>query len=102
MRTVLTDKQRQILVFIRDHLLAHGRPPTHRQIMAAFVITSPDGVVAHIDALERKGYVERGRHGTADLRLKGARLELAYTPDEAGFRLAQALGGVASLAEEPA
>ena len=54
----LTTRQRQILNVIRDSL-ASGNAPTIRGIMAAVGINYTNGVVGHIRALQKKGYLGR-------------------------------------------
>lgn len=51
----LTDRQREVLEFIRSNMAFFS--PTVREIAAAMSIKSPNGVAAHLKALERKGYV---------------------------------------------
>lgn len=53
----LTTRQQEVLAFIRQNAYLYG--PTVREIAAALDIKSPNGVVCHIKALERKGYVRR-------------------------------------------
>ena len=53
----VTDKQRQVLDFIRSQQFACG--PTIREIMQHFGFTSPNGAMCHIVALERKGLIRR-------------------------------------------
>jgi repressor LexA len=53
----LTPRQREVLDFIRDRTKSYG--PTIREIMAEFGFTSPNGVVCHLRALERKGRIRR-------------------------------------------
>lgn len=53
----LTARQQEVLAFIRQNACLSG--PTVREIAAALSIKSPNGVVCHIKALERKGYVRR-------------------------------------------
>ena len=53
----LTDRQRDIYEFIKSEIVLHGRPPTVREIMAAFDIKSPNGAQTHVRALEKKGMV---------------------------------------------
>jgi repressor LexA len=53
----LTDRQQEVLEFVRQN--AHLYGPTVREIAAALAIKSPNGVVCHLKALERKGYVRR-------------------------------------------
>lgn len=51
-----------IYEFIRDKIRSRGFGPTVREIGTAFKIRSPNGVVCHLKALERKGYITRGRN----------------------------------------
>lgn len=53
----LTEKQRMLLGYMRDYLAEHGTSATVREIAAAFEITSTNGVICHLKALEKKGYV---------------------------------------------
>lgn len=53
----LTDKQRQVLEFIRANSGMYG--PAVREIAAAFGIKSPNGVSCHLRALEKKGWLKR-------------------------------------------
>jgi len=57
---VLTDRQRQIYNFIREFKEDHGFPPTVRDIGRRFRIRSPNGVMCHLKALEKKGVIRRG------------------------------------------
>lgn len=53
----LTERQNEILSFIKDFLRENGYPPTLRQIGKKFQISSTFGVKRHLDALEKKGYL---------------------------------------------
>jgi repressor LexA len=55
----LTERQTEILAFIRQHIEANGYPPTVREIGRAFEIRSTNGVADHLKSLERKGYLAR-------------------------------------------
>jgi repressor LexA len=55
----LTDKQNKIFIFIRKHIESKGYPPAIRDICNAFSISSPNGVMCHLKALEKKGYINR-------------------------------------------
>jgi len=57
MKKQLTDRQESILIFIQQFLLETGYPPTLRQIGKSFGISSTFGVKRHLDALEKKGYL---------------------------------------------
>ena len=54
----LTDRQREILGFIRAFSAEHGVPPTVREIGGRFRIT-PRAAFDHLRALERKGELRR-------------------------------------------
>lgn len=55
----LTDKQKQILEYIKSSIRERGYPPSVREICKHFNIQSPQGAQRHLIALEKKGYVKR-------------------------------------------
>jgi repressor LexA len=55
----LTARQREIYLFIRDKIRNRGYGPTVREIGAEFDIVSPNGVMCHLKALEKKGLITR-------------------------------------------
>ena len=55
----LTAKQRAIYEFIKHKILSRGYGPTVREIGAGFKIKSPNGVMYHLKALEKKGLITR-------------------------------------------
>src|ERR1700729_949756 len=55
----LTDRQQQVLSYIRQSIVDRGYPPTLREIGAHMGIRSTNGVNDHLRALERKGYLTR-------------------------------------------
>lgn len=55
----LTDRQREVLAFIRDRVRESHRPPTVREIGDHFEIRSTNGVRVILDALEKKGHLKR-------------------------------------------
>jgi repressor LexA len=57
-----TERQMEIYAFIRDKIHTRGFGPTVREIGTAFKIRSPNGVVCHLKALERKGLITRGKN----------------------------------------
>src|SRR5438105_9252669 len=57
--STLTDRQREIYDFIRDKIESRGYGPTVREIGLAFDIKSPNGVMCHLKALEKKGLIKR-------------------------------------------
>jgi repressor LexA len=55
----LTDRQRVVYEFIRDKIRNRGYGPTVREIGDQFRISSPNGVMCHLKALEKKGLITR-------------------------------------------
>ena len=58
-REQLTDKQQQILEFIKHRILEKGYPPAVREICEAVHLRSTSSVHSHLETLERKGYIRR-------------------------------------------
>lgn len=59
----LTERQEEVLSFYRSFYRDHGIPPTTRESAAHFGFASPNGVMCHVRALSKKGYlVSRGDH----------------------------------------
>ena len=55
----LTERQHEIYDFIRDKIESRGYGPTVREIGEEFGIKSPNGVMCHLKALEKKGLIIR-------------------------------------------
>jgi repressor LexA len=55
----LTSRQQAIYDFIKDMIINRGYGPTVREIGDQFGIRSPNGVMCHLKALEKKGYILR-------------------------------------------
>jgi repressor LexA len=56
---LLTKRQRHVYDFIRDKIRNRGYGPTVREIGEEFGIASPNGVMCHLKALEKKGLITR-------------------------------------------
>src|SRR5262249_6425157 len=83
----LTERQREIYDFIRDKIDSRGYGPTVREIGQAFDISSPNGVMCHLKALEKKGLIKREGFSARAIQL------LDHRPFAAGLPL---LGTVAA------
>jgi len=55
----LTQRQREIYEFIREKIQGRGYGPTVREIGLEFGIKSPNGVMCHLKALQKKGLIHR-------------------------------------------
>ncbi|MEN3043448.1 MAG: transcriptional repressor LexA [Fervidobacterium sp.] len=56
----LTEKQQHIFEFIKDYMIMKGYAPSIRDIARHFKMT-PRGAQQHLIALEKKGYIKRGK-----------------------------------------
>jgi repressor LexA len=56
---LLTKRQRAVYEFIREKIVNRGYGPTVREIGEEFEIASPNGVMCHLKALEKKGIIFR-------------------------------------------
>lgn len=55
----ISDKQRQILEYIKTEILEKGYPPAVRDICQAVNLKSTSSVHAHLETLEKNGYIRR-------------------------------------------
>jgi len=55
----LTARQREVLDAIREYAARKGYPPSIRELGTMLGISSLRGVTIHLDALARKGFIER-------------------------------------------
>ena len=76
----LTERQARVLDFIRRRIAVDGRPPTVREIGARFRIRSTNGVRRHLNALQKKGYIERHPHTSRGISLAAELQEDAGLP----------------------
>jgi repressor LexA len=60
--TYLTEKQRDVLHFIRHRIASSGVAPTLQEIADAFGFSSTASAQKHVGLLERKGYLRREKH----------------------------------------
>ena len=55
----ITEKQREILEYIKNEILNKGYPPAVREICEAVKLKSTSSVHAHLESLEKNGYIRR-------------------------------------------
>jgi len=75
-----TERQTAVYEFIREKIQSRGYGPTVREIGAAFRIRSPNGVMCHLKALERKGWITRGKNMSRAIELIGEPVHLRGLP----------------------
>ncbi len=70
----LTERQRAVYEFVRDKIVHRGYGPTVREIGEYFNISSPNGVMCHLKALEKKGLISRSPNKSRAIELTEAAL----------------------------
>lgn len=86
----LTTRQREIYNFIRSKIQGRGYGPTVREIGIQFHIKSPNGVMCHLKALQKKGLIHREPNMSRAIQLLD---DPTSAPQPAGLRL---LGRIAA------
>ena len=66
----LTPRQQEILDFIREKIGERGYGPTVREIGHEFEIRSPNGVMCHLKALEKKGLIARESYSARAIQVR--------------------------------
>ena len=74
MQGEISTKQRRILDYIVSFQQDHGYPPTIREIMDEFEISSTNGARYHLHRLRDAGYLEVSRYTSRGVRLKSPAL----------------------------
>ena len=83
MSNQLTDRQQNVYDMLRDLIVKRGYGPTVREIGEHFGIKSPNGVMCHLRALERKGLITRSPN-------KSRAIELTHQADRNGHAMPMA------------
>jgi len=92
----LTDRQQRVYDFIRDKIVNRGYGPTVREIGEQFKISSPNGVMCHLKALEKKGLILRSPNKSRAIELTREAIE-----EERGVPMAGTVAaGLTNLAFE--
>ena len=76
----LTSRQKEVYDFISEKIHGRGYGPTVREIGDHFEIRSPNGVVCHLKALEKKGLISREPN-------RSRAIQLLVDPAQNGFPL---------------
>ncbi len=71
----LTARQREVFDMIYEQIINRGYGPTVREIADQFGIASPNGVVCHLKALEKKGLIIRSPNKSRAIELTDEVLE---------------------------
>lgn len=55
----ITEKQQEILEYMKEQILSKGYPPSVREICSAVHLKSTSSVHSHLETLEKNGYIRR-------------------------------------------
>lgn len=55
----LTEKQEAVLKFIEKYQMSYGKSPTFREMREHFKVSSDNGILKHVRALEDKGFIKK-------------------------------------------
>ena len=96
----LTEKQEQILTYIKDYILNKNYPPSVREICKAVNLKSTSSVYAQLETLERKGFIRRDDLKSRAIEIiddefNPARREIAHVPE-----IGRVAAGMPILAEQ--
>ena len=67
----LTSRQRQVYDFLAGYIVANGYPPTLQEIARHLNVSGNLGVLRHLQALERKGWIHRSSGSARSIALAG-------------------------------
>jgi len=68
-RTPLTARQQEILDFIKEFVETSGYPPSVRDIVDAYGWCGTTAAIGHLNALVKKGYLERDEKVARGMRI---------------------------------
>jgi len=96
----MTDRQQEVFNFIVTYIETQGYPPTIREMQEGLGIGSLRGVTIHLDALHKKGFIERmgGKNGprtSRGIRIL-ARVEGRQKDEDAGIMRLPLIGTIAA------
>ena len=97
----LTSRQKEILDYMESFTVDNGYPPTVREICKATGLKSPRSVSQHLQALERKGYIQRGRDKSRAIRFLHKSVTAGSSGDIVRLRLlGKVFAGAAATAAD--
>ena len=96
----VTDRQQEVFNFVVGYIEDKGYPPTIREMQLGLGIGSLRGVTIHLDALQKKGYLERLSSENGPRTARGIRILARPHPrakdEEDGLRRLPLIGTIAA------
>ncbi len=96
----ITDKQREILKYLESQILLKGYPPSVREICQAVRLSSTSSVHAHLNALEKNGYIRRDSSKTRAIEILDDSFQMARTENVSIPIVGRIAAGEPILAEQ--
>ncbi|MBQ6542003.1 MAG: transcriptional repressor LexA [Lachnospiraceae bacterium] len=96
----ITDKQREILKYLESQILLKGYPPSVREICQAVRLSSTSSVHAHLNALEKNGYIRRDSSKTRAIEILDDSFQMARTENVSIPIIGRIAAGEPILAEQ--
>lgn len=96
----ITNKQREILEFIKERILEKGYPPSVREICQAVDLKSTSSVHSHLETLEKNGYIRRDPTKPRAIEICDDSFQMVRTEMVSIPVVGQVAAGVPILAEE--
>jgi len=90
----MTEKQKSVLDFIEREIRVNQQPPTIKEIARHIGSENTRSGLTHIEALIKKGYIERSLGQARSVRLTGAALSLYGSDSSRSFREIPLLGSI--------
>ncbi|MBO7363749.1 MAG: transcriptional repressor LexA [Lachnospiraceae bacterium] len=96
----ITDKQLEILKYLESELLRKGYPPSVREICQAVRLNSTSSVHAHLNSLEKNGYIRRDPSKGRAIEILDESFQMARTESVAIPVVGRVAAGEPILAEQ--
>lgn len=93
----LTLRQRQTLEIITSYIENNGYPPSLREIAASLDIAGTRGVLGHLQALERKGYLKKDAGSSRGIALTSSFSQSVALPIAGTVRAGQLHGAIEDI-----
>ncbi len=81
---LLTDRQREVYEYLLAYVERHGDQPTMRTMCRDLSIASVNGIVGHLNALEKKGFVRKRTDAFGQVGLVLVGWRFVRVPDDGG------------------
>lgn len=96
----ISDKQLEILKYLESEILLKGYPPSVREICSAVHLSSTSSVHAHLNSLEKNGYIRRDPAHPRAIEILDDSFQMARTETVAIPVVGRVAAGEPILAEE--